>query len=575
MKNFALLLSSLTIASSAFAGVPEVSKAVKKVSDPGIQPVSVSVSKENKGKLLSEKALVKDTKVINKAPQKAAGLSVSYEEPSGIYSLGFSEDGRYGLVGVSYRKAPAYTPLTWYNTSVGASEFEWEVMDDFESGTPTIYKTTDLTHSEIYSMVDGPILYGMDEAGNADVFQFGAKKLGEAELGEPNVFYYYGGDTAPDQSVPELGITTYMYGQNGTDQFIGVGGMAYSKSNDSLDPVTGLHPIFTSKEGYGFVNPKFRGYGNYFPAPASPYLISKLWTWMVVTPNKPTVVDMTLYKVTKDGQISDEVIAQGSCSLDPKDKKQWFVFDLYALDEDGLQTDDPIVIDSGAFAEMTFNLDDIEIVYPVAGDGATFKQDAEEIPYPFHGYMLVEEDGETYLPRTPYVYEAADPKEYVAITDWLWMMDASFPWMFAVDGETQVQVPVEGGTASFNVSSYFGLQYFGYTITDYVNGVYGECDWIDFSNASLSVNEELNCEVLNLPVAALPADVAGRSAIVEIEGLGSSLKLYVHQGESTGVNVVVTDRNAQYFDLQGRRVANPEKGIFIKKVGNKAEKVVL
>ncbi len=578
MKKFALLLSSLAVVSSAFAVTPQVSKAIQKVSGANIEPISVSLSKENKGNVLSKVNIVKENKLPMKAPKKAEGFSVSYEEPSGIFALGFSEDGMYGLVGRSFRKAPAYTPLTWTNTSVGATEFEWEVIEDFATGTPSIYKTTDLTHSEVYSFIDGPILYGMDAAGEADVFQFGAQidnKTGE--LGESNVAYYYGGDTSPDYNVPELGISTYMYGQNGTeDGFIGVGCMAYSKSNDEmgLDPVTGLYPVFTDKEnGFGFEDPKFLGYANFFPAPAAPYLISKLWSWMVVTPNKPTVIEMTLYKVSDEGEVTDEIIAQGSCSLDPKDKTQWLIFDLYALDEDGLQTDDLIVIDSGVLAEMTFVVDDIEEVYPVAANGAVFPMDANEIPYPFHAYMLVEDEGEIWFPRTPYpYYYDSKMTKLSAITDWLWMMDAVFPWTYAIDGETQAQAPVEGGTVSFNISSYYGIEYFGYDVTDYVNG---DCDWIDFETATVEDNEELQCQVLTLPVAALPEGVAGRSAIIDVIGAGTSLKLYVHQGESTGVNVVVSDKNAEYFDLQGRRVANPEKGIYIKKTGNKAEKVLL
>ncbi len=47
--------------------------------------------------------------------------------------------------------------------------------------------------------------------------------------------------------------------------------------------------------------------------------------------------------------------------------------------------------------------------------------------------------------------------------------------------------------------------------------------------------------------------------------------------EATGVAGVAADENApvEYYNLQGIRVANPEKGIFIKRQGNKATKVAL
>lgn len=51
----------------------------------------------------------------------------------------------------------------------------------------------------------------------------------------------------------------------------------------------------------------------------------------------------------------------------------------------------------------------------------------------------------------------------------------------------------------------------------------------------------------------------------------------VYYKVDSGVEEIIAadDAEAVYFDLQGRKVANPERGIFIKKVGNKAAKVVL
>lgn len=48
-------------------------------------------------------------------------------------------------------------------------------------------------------------------------------------------------------------------------------------------------------------------------------------------------------------------------------------------------------------------------------------------------------------------------------------------------------------------------------------------------------------------------------------------------GPSDGVETIMTDNDApvEYYNLNGVKVANPEKGIYIKKQGNKATKVVL
>lgn len=61
--------------------------------------------------------------------------------------------------------------------------------------------------------------------------------------------------------------------------------------------------------------------------------------------------------------------------------------------------------------------------------------------------------------------------------------------------------------------------------------------------------------------------------------VGSETSTVYMFGKQTpaGVEDITVDSNAPavYFDLQGRKVANPEKGIYIKRQGAKATKVVL
>ena len=45
--------------------------------------------------------------------------------------------------------------------------------------------------------------------------------------------------------------------------------------------------------------------------------------------------------------------------------------------------------------------------------------------------------------------------------------------------------------------------------------------------------------------------------------------------ESSGIESIEVNAPAEYFNLQGVKVANPENGIFIKKQGNKTTKVIL
>lgn len=49
---------------------------------------------------------------------------------------------------------------------------------------------------------------------------------------------------------------------------------------------------------------------------------------------------------------------------------------------------------------------------------------------------------------------------------------------------------------------------------------------------------------------------------------------WVAEGEETGVNAIVSEGEAVYFNLQGVRVAQPEKGLYIRVANGKAVKVV-
>ncbi len=55
------------------------------------------------------------------------------------------------------------------------------------------------------------------------------------------------------------------------------------------------------------------------------------------------------------------------------------------------------------------------------------------------------------------------------------------------------------------------------------------------------------------------------------------VSLYKYVDAETGIEDTMVDENApvEYYNLQGVKVANPENGIFIKKQGAKATKVVL
>ena len=79
-----------------------------------------------------------------------------------------------------------------------------------------------------------------------------------------------------------------------------------------------------------------------------------------------------------------------------------------------------------------------------------------------------------------------------------------------------------------------------------------------------------------MTVYALPDALVG--ANIRTTPAKASLKVKVtNEDILTGVEDIAVDANApvEYYNLQGVKVENPSNGIFIKKQGTKATKVVL
>jgi hypothetical protein len=57
---------------------------------------------------------------------------------------------------------------------------------------------------------------------------------------------------------------------------------------------------------------------------------------------------------------------------------------------------------------------------------------------------------------------------------------------------------------------------------------------------------------------------------------GDIIDIYMNEDPATGIDEVGAEAGAvEYYNLQGVKVENPEKGVFIKKQGGKTTKVVL
>lgn len=168
------------------------------------------------------------------------------------------------------------------------------------------------------------------------------------------------------------------------------------------------------------------------------------------------------------------------------------------------------------------------------------------------------------------------------------LADVTYPWLtdYYVNQARDIQLPNEGETTE----EVQGLQLYVPLLStsettefDITYDGEDECDWLAVTDVydEMDVNDDGDeefagiCE-LEFTAAANPDDV-NRTCHVKISIPAASYEFIVRQGTGNipeAVEVVAAEGAEQYYDLAGRRVMNPEKGLYIKVNGQKAMKVI-
>ena len=116
----------------------------------------------------------------------------------------------------------------------------------------------------------------------------------------------------------------------------------------------------------------------------------------------------------------------------------------------------------------------------------------------------------------------------------------------------------------------------------------GDCQIVDpgkqlEKQGSLTAGENFSTEI-ELTVGQMGSEQTFEDLAIDAEftvsctlGSESTSVVFYLDKKSAGVNDIAVDANApaEYFDLQGRRVANPENGIYIVRQGSKVTKQVI
>lgn len=168
------------------------------------------------------------------------------------------------------------------------------------------------------------------------------------------------------------------------------------------------------------------------------------------------------------------------------------------------------------------------------------------------------------------------------------LADVTYPWVMNayVNPQNDIKLANEGETTETEQGLEYILPLLSTSESSEFEVTYNgedECDWLSITDVEDEYEtndegeEEFTGEVYLLFEAAPNPDDVKRTCVVKLSIPAASYEITFRQGtgnDPVSVEVVEAEGNAQYFDLAGRRVMNPEKGLYIKVNGNKAEKVI-
>lgn len=543
---------------------------------------------------------------LKKVPKKTENTDVPdfiyYRPASNIGCFGMSAQSGSGYQGLGF--ANAYGNLNFYNFSTNAKSNMWTFsqVGDYEvvgSGsnqsikwnTTTSSADSVLTVKSTVGEMMAPKLAVMFNSGESMTYQTGVDTYfcgGGAD--------FYGLNQNNGEDI--VGITFYQNQFLANDlKYTGATGVLnmYSVSErlDSLFNKEGVALRWQEIMDSVFMpdkkveNLRMENFIYCQPRPASAYVMSQAWMWMQVEVNKATQLISYIYPIDDDGKLVEYPIAMGYAAI-PKDGTNIPVFNYTAINEDGDETGENIIIDTAVAitVEGFVGNDNIELVAPISGyypisyKALQSSDDRSMLKNPdLYVSFSLTADGEQmegYHAYDPvgYYFNGSANEDGSAVDDDTMTMhcygqlstDALYQFIFTADGVNSIEIPKRGGEVEVDLESMF---YICQESVDDGTYVIESPEWIKVSVDPLDQNNPRNKITLSV------SDVDDRTGVVSIKSLGVSLNLTVTQGVGSGVDMLPEAVDVEYYDISGRRIVNPEKGIYIKVKGGKSEKIIL
>lgn len=591
MKKFYLLLSAACVIASASAVEKQMAVSKQRLHDQATRMEFKAMPK------MQKTDIAKLPKMAQKSSQNRIdlpGTPYAFFTPADqVMAIGYSETG-YGY-SVVYGFASSYGSLDFLNYSSGAKSYEWTytnlgdyVLEETADGTHAVwtYQTSDAENLSIKSgigEIDQVTLKATGTRsktvkGNAVDFlcggsgNFWLKGDDYDETGDWGVSFYqnFGLKNPKGNS----GALTYFYSYD-IDPEAGTSDQ-YNENGVSTESIKALQQYSgaTSVE-----NVHLNNFTVLNPAPTSTYALTKAWIRMQLEAADATQLISYIYEVDEDGQIGENPIAYGICPIEKGDN-YLPVFKYVGLDEDGDEKEGEIYID-GPVAFTFEGFDGNDLIKNISVVSGFYPFSYKE--YKDNGNYDIWRENNLYMNLTAdldgvttenliiasnsgyYFDKDSDDDTITGLGHAMLSMDAQYRFILAVNGEESVEIPVAGGSQDVVIEAmYYDIP--GLIEEDLYQISYPE--WLDVKIGA--PNKDYEC---NMTIKA-EATETPRYGEIKINGLGATFTLGVNQGEN-GVSIISTNGDVKYFDLAGRQVANPDKGVYIKVSGNKTEKVIL
>lgn len=584
-----LLLSGLAVSMSAFADSNSVNESLQ----------NLKVSDVKMTKLLDQTpayAKMNDGSNSVVAPRKAASTGVQWRRPAGHF-WGTGINGETGQLGYYFTPliVRPWTEYTFENISTAQGAPTWQCeYYDYNAQDYTYFTSHENAVTVSYIKNETPSVPTLSYAGNTT---YPEQYYGDKLTGNP--MFLLANNSIGETFGAPMPVSSHYFGLFTRHASDGMGIVTFRGADDYSGKTNGYW-LGTNNSGINALATRFE-------KPEQPYLLNAVYFYYQFPQNIPNNIPMKAYvfKTVDDAKV---VETQSGVAIEKAElgellavSESFIPATVYSDDNfENVVRFEFLEKNPVTGAENAYSLaveDDITIVVTGfdqnLGNGgfitSFFSSDLYDEGYGnlgFLGSLEQAEDGTLSYNLTAIkdFFDGAPIGNTVGGV----LADVSYPWLksYFEDQPSEVKLANEGETTENVQGLSYAVMLMSTSETDDFEVTFDgeeECSWLSITEVydDMQVNQYGEEEFSGLTGVEFTAEPnpsdESRVCHVKISIPAASYEITFLQGSKavSAVDSITIDSVAKYYDLSGRRVVNPEKGVYIKVNGNKAEKVVL